>query len=122
MPSASYASERTSVENGAILGGLAGFLAGGVVGGLASPETNLAASVLAIFLNEEENNEVIEEQIPYIVIGTLAGVAMGALIGKRRERMTIRNQEFLIDFQPEIASTSVSTHQIVFALNISICY
>ncbi|WP_297095665.1 hypothetical protein [uncultured Draconibacterium sp.] len=122
LTSSTYASERTSAENGAILGGLAGFLAGGVVGGLANPETNLAVSAIALILNDEEENEVMEEQVPYIIIGTLVGVGIGALIGKRRNRVTIHDREYLIDFQPVFASVPTSTNNMVLGLNISFRY
>ena len=122
LASSALATENSSIETGAIIGGMLGFIAGGMVGGLANAETNMAGSALSLFLWNDEEREIIEEQVPYIVIGTLAGVGIGALIGKSRDRVTIRNREYFIDFQTEWASAPTSTNEMAFLLNISICY
>ena len=120
--SATLSTDKTSAERGALIGGITGFVVGGIYAGIKNSESNLFVSTIDLLTGEDVSSELFEEQVPYIVIGTLAGVGIGALIGKRRDRVTIRNKEFLIDFQPVFATTPASTNEMVFALNFSMRY
>ena len=122
LPSSALEYEITSTEKGAIVGGVGGLIVDGICGGINNSETNIAVSFLDLFTGEDVSEDVFEKQVSYIVVGTLVGVTVGALTGRRRDRVSIGRKNYFIDFQPALALAPTLTNEMTSGLNISISY
>jgi hypothetical protein len=93
---------KSKVGISTIEGGLGGFFAGLIAGGLIHPERTFWE-----FLGDkiDSNDEVIitKKQVPFIIGGTLAGAAIGTLVGlsKSNEKM-VYLKDVSFNFYPEI--------------------
>lgn len=117
---ASVTNQNSDVEKGAIIGGIAGLIAGTVAGGIVNPDNSLLQTIGDIIREGDASGSINQDQVPFIVGGTLAGVAIGALIGARYNKTVINNKEITIEFQPALAKSPGKNNEILCSLKVNI--
>ena len=109
----------SNVEKGAIIGGIAGMVTGILVGGIAYYDDSFLDIIGDALSGEDVSGSINPQQVPFIVGGTLAGAAIGALIGLIGRKTAMYERKFKVDLQPNLALAPGQCEGMIFSVKLN---
>jgi hypothetical protein len=112
---------RSNTAKFAVGGVIVGFIGGAITGGLVHPQRNFLEWLIDSINNEDNSPGISKEQAPFVIWGTIGGMAIGTIAGllTRNEKTVFKNRP-VIGLSPAVAGINGQKPGVTLTLRFNI--